>query len=173
MASAPKKAGRQNFKATPRHVTIDEFGKDHWSLLAYVETCIVDKKGAHGVPMVGEIDRDKIRCNGDRRSHLFGPRVAMANCKWKGEWGSRLQGYFEKKDASLQLPTHDDWDCLEDFEREGLAEIMSVVNGFIILTDKGMAICHHLREHKARGGHFAGFVYKPEMTLVIKEAVAA
>jgi hypothetical protein len=166
MASATKTPGRKSFKASPRKVTIEEFGKDHWSLLAYVETCIVDKKGAHGVPMTGEIDRDRIRCNGDRRPHLFGPRVAMASNKWKGEWGSRLQGYFEKKDMELQLPTHDDW--LEDMEREGLLEIMSVVNGFIVITDKGLAICKHLREHKARGGHFAGFIYKPEMAVVVE-----
>jgi hypothetical protein len=84
--------------------------------------------------MTGEIDRDKIRCNGDRRPHLFGPRVAMASNKWKGEWGSRLKGFFENNDEKLRLPTHDDWDCLEDMEREGLLEIMSVVNGFIVIT---------------------------------------
>jgi hypothetical protein len=172
MASATKTPGRTSFKATPRKVTIEEFGKDHWSLLAYVETCVVDKKGGHSVPMVGEIDRDKIRCNGDRRSHLFGPRVAMAACKWKGEWGSRLKGYFEKNEDRLRLPTHDDWDCMEDMEREGLLEIMSVVNGFIIITSKGLEICKHLREHKARGGNFAGFNYKPEMA-VVAEGVAA
>jgi hypothetical protein len=57
-------------------------------------------------------------------------------------------------------------------EAAGLLEVISEVNGFVQLTDKAVAICKHLREHKARGGHFATFVYKPEMAVIV-EVVAA
>ena len=169
MVTAPTKPSKRSSKPTaPTAVPIEDWGKEHWSLLAYVETCVVDKKGGYDVPMVGEIDRDRIRCNGNKRPELFGPRVTIASPKWKPDYGTRLKGYFlggDKRDPSRRLDDHDDWDCLDDFEAAGVAEVISTVNGFVRITDKGLVICKHLREHKAKGGHFATFDFKPEMSL--------
>lgn len=93
--------------------------------------------------------------------------------RWKPEWGTRLKGYFlgdDKRDPARRLTDHDDWDCMEDMEKAGLIEIMSVVNGIIVLTEKGMAVAGHLRAHKSRGGNFASFEFKPEMLETEKAA---
>lgn len=42
------------------------FGKDHWSLLAYVETCCVD-----GQDGIGTLDRRRLRVG----THFFGKKV--------------------------------------------------------------------------------------------------
>jgi hypothetical protein len=66
-------------------------------------------------------------------------------------------------DPSRRLADHDDWDCLEDMENAGLLEIVSVANTAIVLTAKGLAVAGHLRKHKATGGAFSDFKFKPEM----------
>jgi hypothetical protein len=140
-------------------IPVANWGKDHWSTFAYVETCVVDHQ---------PLDRDRLRCNSDRHPHLMGHRVAMASLgKWKPEWGTRLKGFFIDggEDRTKQLSDHDDFDCLEDMELAGLIEIMSVVNAKVMLTPKGIAVAAHLRAHKSRGGHFSNFEFKPEMLL--------
>ena len=93
---------------------------------------------------------------------------------WQTKWGTRLKGYFRGKDGhideSRQLPHHDDWDCLEDMEEAGLIEIVSVINAIVTMTPKGIKLAAFVRAHKARGGNFAGFEFKPEM---IQEEVPA
>lgn len=153
--------------ATVKPIPIEEWGKDHWSTFAYLETCVVDQQ---------PLSRDRLRCNSERRPHLMGPTVVRFGMseinRWKPEWGTKLKGYFtpEGNDKSRQLSDHDDWDCLEDMEAAGLIEIMSVVNAIVVLTEKGIALAAHLRAHKARGGHFATFEFKPEM---LQEPVAS
>lgn len=54
----------------------------------------------------------------------------------------------------------DDWDCVEDLEKAELLNIISLVNGFVKLTDKGFEVVADLRKHKASGRRFSNFVYK-------------
>jgi hypothetical protein len=62
-----------------------------------------------------------------------------------------------------KLPHHDDWDCVEDAEREGLLFwVGSGLNPAFVLTEKGLKILAALRAHKARGGNFASFAYEEE-----------
>jgi hypothetical protein len=151
-----------------KNVPIEDWGRDHWSTFAYAETCIVDQQ---------PLSRDRLRCHSERRPHLLGPTVARfgmsATNRWKPEWGTRLKGFFNggKNDKSRQLSDHDDWDCLEDMEAAGLLEIVSVINAIVVFTDKGIALAAHLRAHKARGGTFSNFEFKPEM-LEVKEKAA-
>ena len=126
-----------------RFIPIEDWGKDHWSTFAYVETCVVDQQ---------PLDRDRLRCNVKVRPHLVGPTV---NRFGKGE-----------PDKTRQLPKHDDWDCLEDFEEAGLIEFVSVINAIVLLTEKGIAVAALLRKHKALGGNFANFEFKPESLTV-------
>ena len=118
---------------------IGSFGKDHWSLLAYVEACCVD----HG----GVLDLRHMRCNPCRHPLLADSRVHRG---WKPEWGTRLKG-------GTILEHHDDWDCLEDLEEAGLVEIVSTVNGIVRLTPSGETLAARLRLHKQRGGGYANF----------------
>ncbi len=127
-----------------RRVKMSEFGKDHWSLLAYVETLCVDGRG-NGV---GEIDKRRLSCN-PKRHPVHAVNEGM--CKWKDDYSSRLA------DGAAPVPGHDDWDCLDDLEAAKLLEIMSEVNGFVILSDRGREMAGRIRAHKSKGGSFANF----------------
>lgn len=131
-------------------VTVDRFGKDHWSLLAYVETLCVDSlKG------IGTIDHRRMRCNIKTHPALRSG-VVLSSPGWKSEWGTQLKGYiFTSKDNFL--PQHDDWDCLDDLDTAGFIETLSLVNGFVTMTGKGNKTAAQLREHKTKGGRFANF----------------
>ena len=142
--------------ATP----VSLFGKDHWSLLAYVECCCVD--GENGI---GRLVRSRMRTNENTHPLLRGAPVA-----WKVNYSTRLRGFFEFNDrsdpakaiaAGLMLEGHDDWDCLDDLEAAGYLEVLTLVQGCVQLTEAGLAVAAKLREHKAKGGQFAGFSLEP------------
>lgn len=141
-------------------VSIDRYGKDHWSMLAYVETLCVDSPGSDGV---GRIDLRRVRCNGATHQLLN----ANATVGWKPQYGTRLRGFFDFSGranpdaaaaAGLQIKDHDDWDCLDDLADAGLVDILSLVNGFVKMTPTGLDVSAQLRQHKATGGMFASFV---------------
>jgi hypothetical protein len=117
--------------------TIDLFGKDHWSTFAYIETLCVDNRG---VP-----SREHMRCHAGRHPLQLGSA---------GD-GSRYPTRL--KDGST-LANHDDWDCADDLETEGLIEnVGSGVNPAYRMTDEGWRVGAKLREHKATGGVFHNF----------------
>lgn len=133
-------------------VKIEDFGKDHWSMMAYLDCRATDNKGT--------IDMKHLRIKNPmlRASHP----MAMTR-DWKPEYGTRLRGYFlgdGKTDKSRQLPDHDDHDCMEDLEAAGLIEdyTTGIGNGFVKLTERGWEVAKQLRKHKADGGHFYSFV---------------
>lgn len=141
-------------------ISVEKFGKDHWSLLAYVESCCVD--GRDGI---GRLDRSRMRCNEVKRPLLTavfrGPSFG-----WSQSHGTRLSGFFKFEDchdsqksidAGLLLPEHDDWDSLDDLEGAGFVEILSLVNGHVKMTVLGQNVAGALRSFKAQGGKFADF----------------
>lgn len=141
-------------------ISVEKFGKDHWSLLAYVESCCVD--GRDGI---GRLDRSRMRCNEVKRPLLTavfrGPSFG-----WSQSHGTRLSGFFKFEDchdsqksidAGLLLAEHDDWDCLDDLEGAGFVEILSLVNGHVKMTVLGQNVAGALRSFKAQGGKFADF----------------
>jgi hypothetical protein len=136
-----------------KSVPITDWGKDHFSLLGYVECRCVDNKG--------ELDRRHLRCNIGTHPILAGSVYRDPGLmKWNPEYGTRLKGYFLKNgktDPSKRLGSHDDWDCFDDLETAGLIEIISVVNGFVRMTPFGTEVATKLRKHKAKGGMFATF----------------
>lgn len=127
-------AARESKEPVP---TIDAFGKDHWSTFAYIETRIVDYRG--------EPNRVHMRCHASRH-----PLLVSDN----GDGSmhpTRLKG-----DATLAH--HDDWDCCDDLEREGLlANVGSNVNPVFQLTPKGRVVASQLRTFKSKGGNFGEF----------------
>jgi len=132
---------------------MSDFGKDHWSLLGYVETLCVEgtKEG------IGTIDYRRMRVN--EKTHPLLSR-APSSLSWQPTYGSRLKGYWKPDkttDPLRRLDDHDDVDCLDDLADEGLVEILSLVNGYVTLTDRGREIALRLRAHKSKGGHFATF----------------
>ncbi len=130
------------------------WGKDHWSTLAYVETCCVDRSGW--------LDGDRMRVHVRRHRSFVGHRQQMLGPALHAEYPTILRGGDE-------LPKHDDWDCLADLCVAGLVEILeekvdgdrdSVVGWTTVrvkLTPTGTQMAALLRAHKAEGKRFADF----------------
>ncbi|HSP31080.1 MAG TPA: hypothetical protein VLO13_03590 [Halomonas sp.] len=144
-----------NDKAIP----MNEWGKDHWSTLAYLETCVVDQNGY--------LDARRMRTSDP-------------------QYPTRLYGYAT--DETRKVDNHSDWDCVSDFIVAGLVEpapgttakgrlpfkeFESRANKLgtasarnqstrFVLTEEGIKVCAALRAHKARGGNFGQFVYSDE-----------
>lgn len=130
----PKKKGKIE------NVPTSLFGKDHWSLLAYVETVVVE----------GEvIKHERLRCNEAYHPMMKRDRFGTQG-GWQMAWGTRIV------DGKV-LPQHDDWDCLEDLAAAGYLQIESMTEGSVTLTPTGLAKAHELRAHKIAGGTFATF----------------
>lgn len=143
--------------ASVEMVPMERWGRDHWSLLAYVEDLCVNAPRS-----VGKMDHRRVRCNG--QTH---PLLDVNGQPWRPSWGTRLQGFFEFADrsdaaaaeaAGVQLGAHDDWDALDDLAAAGLVEPISLVNGFVTITEKGVRLAGEIRRHKAQGGQMAQFV---------------
>lgn len=139
-------------------IPMDLWGKDHWSLLGYLDCRCTDNNGT--------INGAHMRHNPAKRPMVVGSDTgrlsAMAmGVGWKPEYGTRLAGYFDapKEERHLhQLPDHDDIDCLEDLEEAGVIKnIGSALNPLIRFTQFGHAVANKLREHKRDGGNFAEF----------------
>lgn len=122
-------------------VEMDKWSKDHWGLLAYVETRCVDFKG--------KLERTHLRCNENKHPLQKGG----INPPWQTDYSTRL------KEGTIE--GHDDWDCLEEMEDAGLIEIISMINGFVEITEKGIKVTHRIRKHKIKGGTFSTFIGKP------------
>ena len=117
---------------------IENWGKDHWSLLAYIETCCVD----YG----GKLDLKKMRVNNNKCP--FGNGNGFG---WENAWSSPL------KDGTL-IDGHDDLDVLDDLIKEELCEnIGTEINPMIKLTERGLKVTQDLRVHKINGGTFKEF----------------
>jgi len=143
---------------TTEKIPIDDWGKDHWSLLGYLETRVVET--LKDSPSCGEINRAQIRCNVERHGHLFSGLLEDVGKRWHTKYGTRLRGFFREgqdNDLGRQLAHHDDWDCLDDMEAAGLIEVLSEINGYIRMTDDGHTVAGQLRDHLGRGGTFACF----------------
>lgn len=124
-----------NSNATvPPVVTVDRWGKEHWSTFGYIETRIVDHEG---VP-----SRGHMRCDRDLHPALdHGGGMAP----------TRLF------DGST-IPLHDDWSCLDDAEAAGfLTNVGTGLHRVYRLTDLGREVANALRAHKAAGGTFSTF----------------
>lgn len=136
-------------------VKVADWGKDHWSVLGYVESLCVDSinKG------VGEIDKRRMRCN-PKRHPLHAVNANFGVGGWKPEYGSRLSGFWitdDKTDPKRQIKSHDDYDCLNDLEAAGFIDIVSEANGYVRMTALGQTVAGDLRRHKASGGYFSNF----------------
>lgn len=139
-----------------RIIPMKEWGKDHWSALAYIETRVVDHKGY--------LDSRQLRSDGvayPTRLRRTDPVVAR------------------------QEVGHTDYDCIADFMAAGLllpaegttpkgrvmfgnleaqAKNSKVASARYettryAFTPKGLKVAGALRSHKAAGGNFAGFIY--------------
>lgn len=89
-----------------RRLPIDQWGKDHWSTLAYIESRCVDHEGV--------LKNAHMRTNASR--HL----LFMARDFASPGDGSRYPTIYK----GGEMADHDDWDCLYDMVQTGLLTIV-------------------------------------------------
>jgi len=138
----------------------EKFGRDHWSMLAYLETVAVDCAGF-------QVGLDAYMRH-TRRHHRVMPQecpqpkrakkvLAQFVLTMQPEHGTRL------KDGTV-LGDHDDFDCLQDLYAAGyfLATTDGVQPGVVLhLSAKGQRVASLLRAHKSAGGAFRNFEMIP------------
>lgn len=130
---------------TTSHLPHTRWAKDHWSLLAYIETVCVDYAGA--------CDMRRMRCN--KETHAV--YATSMHHRWTSACDTRVRD--EHGGAPLVcIPGHDDWDVVADFVHENLIKVLLTAKGVTFeLTDKGRRVAHALREHKMCGKTFGEF----------------
>jgi len=132
-------------------IQVSEFGRDHWSLLAYIETLCVEGDGSP--------DLDRMRCNVTRHPGLVGPRSAKSDdVHWRPRWATRLKGHAEH--APRQAVGHDDHDCADDLKAAGFIKVLGTgIAPRYELTQVGAAVAQAIRLHKQSGGTFSNFAH--------------
>lgn len=124
-----------------QNYTEAEFGKQHWSLLAYLETQIVDK--------AFPIDHRRMSCNEKKRGISNGSPFG-----WEDKWST------ENKEGKQEILGHDDIDCFEELESAGFIENKgTLLNMYPELTEKGWKCSNQLREFRGKGGNYKDFSF--------------
>ena len=156
------------------NVPMENWGKEHWSLVGYLDCRCTDNGGT--------VNGAHLRHNPAKRAAVVGSDMGRlsamcAGVGWKPEYGTKLAKFFNvpKEERHFhQLPDHDDIDCLEDLEAAGVIKnIGSGLNPLIRFTKFGHAVANRLRNHKREGGNFAEFAKmwasEGESFLMLKE----
>ena len=128
-------------------VPIEEWGRDHWSTFAYIETLCVDGHDGIGIP-----DLHRIQCNPARHPGLvtFG---LLGTVNDGSAYAIRLADGEE-----IPGPDYDEWDCIDDMKAEQLLTAVGTgIHPAHLLTERGKMVAGQLRSHKASGGNWATF----------------
>jgi len=144
-------------KPEPEFVPIASWGKDHFSMLAYIECRCVDHRGV--------VDQRHMRADPKVHPHRVDARSqAQGHVPGTGAASQKRKKYPTKLKDGLEKHNHDDWSCLEDMEAGGLLEWNGTgMNPVFKLTTLGKIIAASLRSHKMEGGVFANFEVPPEV----------
>lgn len=144
-------------------IPVEQFGKDHWSLMGYLGWLVAEKKN-HDVKGFSTVESDKMSRNPERYPIVGGVvsgRSVIGNSGgWRDEYSTRLKGFFKaegEEKKKLQVKGHCDWACFEDLDAAGLIEFVTLTSGFFKLTNLGVEVVGQLVKHKARGNHYATF----------------
>lgn len=138
------------------YIPMQDWGKDHWSTLAYLETRAVESGGI--------IENKRMRCNSRlHREFVHVDQIGDTRFVPPFSDGSK----YPTIARNGQIQNHDDWSCLEDIAAAGLIkasyrvvernEMFGNSQAKVEFTDLGYKIAGMLREHKARGGNFKDF----------------
>lgn len=142
-----------------QRVPIGDWGKDHWSTLAYLETRIVDHRG--------RIGHEHMRCHSNRHPLMVSAKKRAFGSIDGSAYPTRLSG-------GRELVSHDDYDCIDDMITAGLVTVTmppapagAFVTGLVEaelmtratyhLTEAGQRVTGQLRAHKGAGNNYATF----------------
>ena len=109
-------------------IPFDQWGKDHWSTLLYIEVCVVDNGG--------KLDPRKMRCNPSIHPEFRTPDIHSVP----------------------EPGVDDDWSCVEDMIVDGLLNVyvtyylLSPPTVHVELTDYGWQLAGVARQEKAERG---------------------
>lgn len=113
----------------PQEILPALFGRDHWSVLLYIESRCVDNSA--------KLAHESMRCS-PKRHPMLAERHHTEPCS-----PTRLRG-------DKPISDHDDWDCAEDMLRAGwLLQVGTSINPVYLLTDLGWKIVGTLRRFRA------------------------
>jgi hypothetical protein len=138
-----------------RIIPMKEWGKDHWSNLAYIETRIVDHKGY--------LDSRQLNADGIayptrlRRTATGEARQEVGHSDYdciKDFMATGLLAPAEGTSPGGRVPFHE----IED-RTKTLGPIAHWQTTRYVFTPKGLKVAGALRTHKAAGGNFASFIY--------------
>lgn len=125
-------------------IPIEQFGRDHWLLLLYLETLAVDHPG--DTP-----DPKRMRSNPETHPELNQQRPAPLQGRWMPTYITQLAAGHTAPDG------HDDYDCMDDLEAAGLIIQGANFTRAFAFTDKGLTVVQALRLWKSQGKSFATF----------------
>ena len=114
-------------------VTMDQWGKDHWSTFAYAETCTVDHDGF--------LDMRRMRMDGEKYPTRLKGEELVGHNDLDCLRDAALLGLLEMGRATQRNA---------DYSIKALTYQVS-------LTSRGQKVEAALRAHKANGGSFASF----------------
>lgn len=103
-------------------VPMARWGKDHWCTFAYAETRWVDHRGM--------LDHDHMRCDRQRHPVFYSAKrrpIAFGTDVDGARYPTRLKTETPGPDGrwgTVELPGHDDYDCLNDAILAGLLEVI-------------------------------------------------
>ena len=119
-------------------IPVEQFGRDHWSLLAYIETRCVDHEGWLELCHL-------------RTINSMGKPVVGG---WDPKYGTSLL------DKTI-LSDHDDLCCLDDLEAAGFVRNLGTgLYPRTQMTKLGNSVAAKIRAHKVAGGSFSSFKYE-------------
>lgn len=132
------------------YVSIEKWGRDHWSMLAYFRTVEVDKAGF------------KVQ---------FDPRMRQNRRNWRTMLEKLPKGKFvvghamdvgtgTRLNDDTFVSGHDDWCCVQDFAKAGL--LTCNPDGVdhhkkLHLSELGASLAASVEQYKADGGSFSTF----------------
>lgn len=126
-----------------RTIPMDEWGKDHWSTLAYIETRIVDHKGF--------IDNRHMRGRvAEYPTRLANGAIEPLHSDYDCAEDMIAEGLLEGGRLS--------WDEVMSYPQRDRVRHTHIYS----LTTKGWKVAEALRAHKGDGGNYAGFTYEGE-----------
>ena len=141
-------------------IEMERWGRDHWSLLAYIESRCVNGIGGIGTP-----EHVRIQTNLNRHPGMANYSPVTGGKIDGSEWGIRLAN-----GETLPGPDYDEWDCIDDLEIQGLIlNIGTGINPSYSMMPFGKVVASKYRAFRASGGHVNDFRYDPAWADEVKD----
>lgn len=125
-------------------IPIANWGKDHWSTLLYIESIIFD---VYARPAM-----DKMRQHSGRIRRGWNSPRATVTPTFTQDYSTqtiiRDPNNWDTIIGRTEVHDHDDWDCIDDMETEGLLEQLGTgLQPSIKLTDYGYDVVAALKKN--------------------------